>query len=95
MEAEEVATKRPVQNIRIKTPASSTEAAVDYDEEVAVEKITNSDRDIIEAVLDQAEAEDKTPFSGLSEVRTLTQPSGLRSSNEQVRRVTTSCGMLM
>ena len=87
MEAEEVATKRPVQNIRIKTPASSTEAAVE-DEEVAVERITNSDRDIIEAVLDQAEAEDKTPFSGLSEVRTLTQPSGLRSSNEQVRRVT-------
>ena len=90
-----MATKRPVQNIRIKTPASSTEAAVDYDEEVAVEKITNSDRDIIEAVLDQAEVEDKTPFSGLSEVRTLTQPSGLRSSNEQVRRVTTLCGMLM
>ena len=58
------------------------------EDEVVVEKISNNDRDIISAVLDQAEEEeDSAPFSGRSEVRTLNAPSGFRSSNEQVSQL--------
>ena len=58
------------------------------EDEVVVEKISNNDRDIISAVLNQAEEEeDSAPFSGKSEVRTLSAPSGFRSSNEQVSQL--------
>ena len=61
------------------------------EDEVVVEKISNNDRDIISAVLDQAEEEeDSAPFSGKSEVRTLSAPSGFRSSNEQVSQLKVS-----
>ena len=71
-EVEEETTKRTV---RIKSPS--------VEDDVVVEKISNNDRDIISKVLNQAE-EDSAPFSGKSEVRTLSAPSGFRSSNEQV-----------
>ena len=61
------------------------------EDEVVVEKISNNDRDIISAVLNQAEEEeDSAPFSGKSEVRTLSAPSGFRSSNEQVSQLKVS-----
>ena len=73
-EVEDETTKRTV---RIKSPS--------VEEDVVVEKISNNDRDIISKVLNQAEAgQDGAPFSGKSEVRTLSAPSGFRSSNEQV-----------
>ena len=61
------------------------------EDEVVVEKISNNDRDIISAVLNQGEEEeDSAPFSGKSEVRTLSAPSGFRSSNEQVSQLKVS-----
>merc|ERR1719474_59510 len=72
-------TKRP--EVRIKL---TTEAAIE--DETPVERITNNNQDIINAVLDNNE-EEKTPFSGTSEVRTLNSPSGFRSSNEQIVRI--------
>ena len=78
VEAEEI-TKAP-ENVRIRI---TTESA---DEAVPVERITNNDQNIINQVLDR-ETEDKTPFSGQSEVRTLNNPSGFRSSNEQIVRI--------
>ena len=61
------------------------------EDEVVVEKISNNDRDIISAVLNQEEEEeDSAPFSGKSEVRTLSAPSGFRSSNEQVSQLKVS-----
>ena len=72
-EVEDVTTKRTV---RIKSPS--------VEDDVVVEKISNNDRDIISKVLNQAEEEDSAPFSGQSEGRTLSAPSGFRSSNEQV-----------
>ena len=78
VEAEEI-TKAP-ENVRIRI---TTESA---DEAIPVERITNNDQNIINEVLDR-ETEDKTPFSGQSEVRTLNTPSGFRSSNEQIVRI--------
>merc|ERR1719278_634695 len=76
-EVEEETTKRTV---RIKSPS--------VEDVVVVEKISNNDRDIISKVLNQAdEEEDSAPFSGKSEVRTLSAPSGFRSSNEQITRI--------
>ena len=74
-EVEEETTKRTV---RIKSPS--------VQDDVVVEKISNNDRDIISKVLSQADAEEanSAPFSGRSEVRTLSAPSGFRSANEQV-----------
>ena len=73
-EVEDETTKRTV---RIKAPSV---------EDVVVEKISNNDRDIISKVLSQADTEEanSAPFSGRSEVRTLSAPSGFRSANEQV-----------
>ena len=61
----------------------TTEAAIE--DETPVERITNNNQDIINAVLDNND-EEKTPFSGTSEVRTINSPSGFRSSNEQVEK---------
>ena len=81
-EVEEETTKRTV---RIKSPSA--------EDDVVVEKISNNDRDIISRVLDQAEEEDSAPFSGQSEVRTLSAPSGFRSSNEQVGTLDVAAGL--
>merc|ERR1711971_492812 len=75
-EVEDETTKRTV---RIKSPSA--------EDDVVVEKISNNDRDIISKVLNQAEEEDSAPFRGKSEVRTLSAPSGFRSSNEQITRI--------
>merc|ERR1719410_2031673 len=75
-EVEDETTKRTV---RIKSPS--------VEDDVVVEKISNNDRDIISKVLNQAEEEESAPFSGQSEVRTLSAPSGFRSSNEQITRI--------
>ena len=70
-------------NVRVKT-TTTTEAYLDV--EPPVEKISNNDKEIIDFLLDNDKLEDEadTPFRGLSEVRTVSSPSGLRSSNEQV-----------
>ena len=70
-------------NVRVKT-TTTTEAYLDV--EPPVEKISNNDKKIIDFLLDNDKLEDEadTPFRGLSEVRTVSSPSGLRSSNEQV-----------
>ncbi len=77
-EIPEEQTKKPVQNIRIRT---TTEKSIEV---IPVERITNNDQEIISAALDYDVEEEKTPFTGLSEVRPLSRPSGFRSSNEQV-----------
>merc|ERR1740124_1264856 len=71
--------------LRVKT--TTTEAYIDV--EPLVEKISNSDRDIIDLILDNDKLENEvdTPFKGVSEVRTVSSPSGFRSSNEQIVRV--------
>merc|ERR1740124_1678361 len=71
--------------LRVKT--TTTEAYIDV--EPLVEKISNSDRDIINLILDNDKLENEvdTPFKGVSEVRTVSSPSGFRSSNEQIVRV--------
>jgi len=81
-EIPEEQTKKPVQNIRIRT---TTEQSREI-EEIPVERITNNNQEIINAALDYEE-EEKSPFSGVSEVRTLNKPSGFRSSNEQIVRI--------
>ena len=77
-EIPEEQTKKPIQNIRIRT---TTEKSIEV---IPVERITNNDQEIINAALDNDMEEEKTPFSGVSEVRPLSRPSGFRSSNEQV-----------
>ena len=65
--------------VRIKSPS--------VEDDIPVEKISNSDRNIIQKVLnkdEEEEEEEAVPFSGQSEVRTVSSPSGFRSSNEQV-----------
>merc|ERR1719410_3074095 len=73
---EETVTK---QTVRIKSPS--------VEDDVVVEKISNSNRDIISTVLNKEEEETKVPFSGKSEVRTVSNPSGFRSLNEQITRI--------
>ena len=85
-EIPEEQTKKPVQNIRIRT---TTEQSREI-EEIPVERITNNNQEIINAALDYEE-EEKSPFSGVSEVRTLNKPSGFRSSNEQVFYINIKC----
>merc|ERR1719266_457878 len=83
-EIPEEQTKKPVQNIRIRT---TTEQSREI-EEIPVERITNNNQEIINAALDYEEdEEEKSPFTGVSEVRTLNKPSGFRSSNEQIVRI--------
>merc|ERR1719317_1569550 len=73
-----------VENVRVRT---TTEAFVEV--EPPVENISNNDQEIIDLVLDNQEQEEGsgTPFKGVSEVRTVSSPSGLRSSNEQIVRI--------
>merc|ERR1719343_80872 len=80
------------ENIRVRTTKTTqatitTESYIDI--EPPVENISNNDEKIRDLVLDnQIEDEDiKTPFKGVSEVRTVSSPSGFRSSNEQINRV--------
>ena len=65
------------QTVRIKTPS--------VEDDIPVEKISNNDRNIINTVLNKDDEESSVPFSGKSEVRTVSSPSGFRSSNEQVK----------
>merc|ERR1719361_2928259 len=67
--------------VRIKSPS--------VEDDIPVEKISNSDRNIIQKVLnkDEEKEEEAVPFSGQSEVRTVSSPSGFRSSNEQIVRI--------
>merc|ERR1719317_363798 len=73
-----------VENVRVRT---TTEAFVEV--EPPVENISNNDQEIIDLVLDNQEQEEGsgTPFKGVSEVRTVSSPSGFRSSNEQIVRI--------
>ena len=73
---------KAVENVRVRT---TTEAFVEV--EPPVENISNNDQEIIDLVLDNQEQEEgsRTPFKGVSEVRTVSSPGGFRSSNEQVK----------
>merc|ERR1712117_273354 len=55
----------------------------------SVENISNNDQEIIDLVLDKQDQEEgsRIPFKGVSEVRTISSPSGFRSSNEQIVRI--------
>ena len=73
-------TKKP-ENVRIRiTP----EPAKIEDPVVLVEKIGNNDNEIINAILDRDEEAARKPFTGTSEVRTISSPNGIRTGNEQV-----------
>ena len=63
-----------------------TTTAAYLEVEHPVENISNNDKEIRVLVFDNDKQEDKAekPFSGVSEVRTVSSPSGFRSSNEQV-----------
>merc|ERR1719347_2407083 len=79
------------ENVRVRTTTervrTTTEAFVEV--EPPVENISNNDQEIIDLVLDNQEQEEGsgTPFKGVSEVRTVSSPSGFRSSNEQIVRI--------
>merc|ERR1719320_998189 len=75
---------KAVENVRVRT---TTEAFVEV--EPPVENISNNDQEIIDLVLDNQEQEEGSgaPFKGVSEVRTVSSPSGFRSSNEQIVRI--------
>merc|ERR1719245_2415969 len=72
------------ENVRVRT---TTEAFVEV--EPPVENISNNDQEIIDLVLDKQDQEEGIgiPFKGVSEVRTISSPSGFRSSNEQIVRI--------
>merc|ERR1719320_1111186 len=82
---------KAVENVRVRTTTeritTTTEAFVEV--EPPVENISNNDQEIIDLVLDNQEPEEgsRTPFKGVSEVRTVSSPSGFRSSNEQIVRI--------
>merc|ERR1719343_1563152 len=80
------------ENVRLRTTkttqrTTTTESYVEI--EPPVENISNNDEKIRDLVLDNqiGDEEIKTPFKGMSEVRTVSSPSGFRSSNEQIFRV--------
>merc|ERR1719343_1449885 len=80
------------ENVRLRTTkttqrTTTTESYVEI--EPPVENISNNDEKIRDLVLDNqiGDEEIKTPFKGVSEVRTVSSPSGFRSSNEQIFRV--------
>merc|ERR1712227_401064 len=76
-------TKKP-ENVRIRiTP----EPAKIEDPVVLVEKIGNNDNEIINAILDRDEEAARKPFTGTSEVRTISSPNGIRTGNEQIVRI--------
>merc|ERR1711892_553365 len=72
-----------------KTTHKPTPTHTRLDIEPADERISNSDRNIQNLVLQKTvEAEEANkPFIGTSEVKTLSNPSGFRSSNEQIVRI--------
>jgi len=82
---------KAVENVRVRTTTervrTTTETFVEV--EPPVENISNNDQEIIDLVLDNQEQEEGsgTPFKGVSEVRTVSSPSGFRSSNEQIVRI--------
>jgi len=76
-------TKKP-ENVRIRITPAPTKVE---DPIVLVEKIGNSDNDIIDAVLDRDEEAAKKPFIGTSEVRTISSPNSIRTGNEQIVRI--------
>jgi len=76
-------TKRP-ENIRIRV---TPEPAKIEEPIVLVEKIGNSDNEIINSVLDRDEEAAKKPFIGTSEVRTISSPNSIRTGNEQIVRI--------
>merc|ERR1719382_260601 len=57
--------------------------------EPPVENISNNDKEIRDLVLEKEKQDDEVeaPFKGVSEVRTVSSPSGFRSSNEQIVRI--------
>merc|ERR1712117_677024 len=79
------------ENVRVRTTTkrvrTTTEAFVEV--EPPVENISNNDQEIIDLVLDKQDQEEGSgiPFKGVSEVRTISSPSGFRSSNEQIVRI--------
>merc|ERR1719427_2444969 len=79
------------ENERVRTTTervrTTTEAFVEV--EPPVENISNNDQEIIDLVLDNQDQDkgSETPFNGVSEVRTVSSPSGFRSSNEQIVRI--------
>merc|ERR1712227_129333 len=76
-------TKKP-ENVRIRiTP----EPVKIEDPVVLVEKIGNNDNEIINAILDRDEEAARKPFTGTSEVRTISSPNGIRTGNEQIVRI--------
>merc|ERR1711881_211081 len=82
---------RSEENVRVRTTTervrTTTEAFVEV--EPPVENISNNDQEIIDLVLDKQDQEEGSgiPFKGVSEVRTKSSPSGFRSSNEQIVRI--------
>merc|ERR1719317_677073 len=82
---------KAVENVRVRTTTeritTTTEAFVEV--EPPVENISNNDQEIIDLVLDNQAQEEgsRTPFKGVSEVRTVSSPGGFRSSNEQIVRI--------
>merc|ERR1712106_806509 len=68
-------------------PFTPTHNSLDI--EPAVERISNSNRNIQNLVLQKTleEEQSKKLFIGTSEVKTLSNPSGFRSSNEQINRI--------
>merc|ERR1712018_586468 len=79
------------ENVRVRTTTerirTTTEAFVEV--EPPVENISNNDQEIIDLVLDKQDQVEGSgsPFKGVSEVRTISSPSGFRSSNEQIVRI--------
>merc|ERR1719347_863818 len=79
------------ENVRVWTTTervrTTTEAFVEV--EPPVENISNNDQEIIDLVPDKQDQEEGSgsPFKGVSEVRTISSPSGFRSSNEQIVRI--------
>merc|ERR1719427_2376718 len=79
------------ENERVRTTTervrTTTETFVEV--EPPVENISNNDQEIIDLVLDNQDQDkgSETPFNGVSEVRTVSSPSGFRSSNEQIVRI--------
>merc|ERR1719232_537970 len=66
---------------------TSSSLAKIEDPVILVEKIGNNDNEIINAILDRDEEAARKPFTGTSEVRTISSPNGIRTGNEQIVRI--------
>merc|ERR1719412_2314539 len=87
-------TERRIQSTRTFRPRARPDNFVRPNNEVEapVVRISNNDRDIQDLVLkgrqeEGEEEEERTPFQGTSAVGTVSQPSGFRSPNENIVRV--------